>query len=119
MQLSREQSKMIADGHGKCRVQCQGCGCQGGPGYRTQTGNPAVKGRCVGYRDLVGTCGPSPHARCDFECKPAVEQCAAPTVPTQQAAEQHQQDKKQRRKSPHVRAVAGVASEVAPVQKPD
>ena len=53
--------------HSTCVVdggRCKGCGCKGGPGYR------APNGRCVGFRDLVRTCGPAPHARCAFENAP-------------------------------------------------
>jgi hypothetical protein len=44
---------------------CQGCGCKGGPGYRSNS-----TGRCVGYTALVKECGPYPHVRCTFENAP-------------------------------------------------
>lgn len=55
------------------RPACKGCGCKGGPGYR------APDGRCVGFKDLVKTCGAFPHAACTFENAPgtgANKECA-------------------------------------------
>jgi hypothetical protein len=45
--------------------RCQGCGCKGGPGYRSNS-----TGECVGYKTLVSECGPYPHASCTFENAP-------------------------------------------------
>lgn len=44
---------------------CKGCGCRGGPGYRSQS-----SGKCVGYKALQATCGDPPTLRCDFENMP-------------------------------------------------
>lgn len=48
-------------GKGTCQVFCSGCGCKGGPGYRGPKG-------CVGWADLIRTCGPPPHSNCTREC---------------------------------------------------
>lgn len=40
---------------------CHGCGCKGGPGYR------APNGRCVGWKDLARTCGPTLPGACTAE----------------------------------------------------
>src|SRR4051794_3626495 len=45
------------------RPPCQGCGCKGGPGYRSPDGH------CVGFRELDRICG-SPPTRCVFENAP-------------------------------------------------
>jgi hypothetical protein len=44
---------------------CEGCGCAGGPGYRSNS-----TGECVGYKKLVSECGPFPHVGCTFENAP-------------------------------------------------
>lgn len=54
-----------------CEVYCSGCGCKGGPGYRSK-----LTGRCVGWADIVSVCGQPPHARCTRECEPVVAGCA-------------------------------------------
>ena len=56
-------------GKGQCQVVCSGCGCKGGPGYRGPKG-------CVGWADLIRTCGPSPHAGCSRECAPVRPGCS-------------------------------------------
>ncbi|TBW38197.1 hypothetical protein EYW49_09610 [Siculibacillus lacustris] len=40
---------------------CSGCGCKGGPGYR------GPNGRCVAWRDLARTCGPTLPGACVAE----------------------------------------------------
>ncbi len=55
-----------------CQVECKGCGCKGGPGYRN------AKGRCVGYKNLIRECGPPPHLRCAAECTPVAAGCDGP-----------------------------------------
>ncbi len=54
----------------KCpdRPPCKGCGCKGGPGYR------GPDGKCVGFKNLVKVCGPSPHRLCVFENAPGTGQ---------------------------------------------
>lgn len=44
--------------------KCHGCGCAGGPGYRSPDGH------CVGFRELERTCGTPPTERCTFENAP-------------------------------------------------
>jgi hypothetical protein len=43
---------------------CSGCGCRGGPGYRSPDGH------CVGFRELSRVCGPNPTSVCTFENAP-------------------------------------------------
>ena len=53
---------------GSCEVggKCEGCGCKGGPGYRSKT-----SGECVGFKQLISECGnPPSSARCVFENAP-------------------------------------------------
>ncbi|WP_190235279.1 hypothetical protein [Allorhizobium terrae] len=40
---------------------CEGCGCEGGPGYR------APNGKCVGFKNLAKLSGTPPEMRCVFE----------------------------------------------------
>jgi hypothetical protein len=56
-------------GHGACKTFCTGCGCKGGPGYRDHNG------RCVGYANLIRSCGPPPHSGCKAECVPLANGC--------------------------------------------
>ena len=42
--------------------RCQGCGCKGGPGYRSN-----ATGKCVGFKQLSAECGSPPTSRCRFE----------------------------------------------------
>jgi hypothetical protein len=55
--------------------RCTGCGCKGGPGYRSLR-----TGECVGYKLLASECGNPPAAdRCIFENAPgtgANRECA-------------------------------------------
>jgi len=44
---------------------CKGCGCRGGPGYRSN-----ATGQCVGYKTLEAKCGNPPTLRCRFENAP-------------------------------------------------
>jgi hypothetical protein len=41
---------------------CQGCGCKGGPGYRSRQ-----TGKCVGYKQINSECGSPPTTNCIFE----------------------------------------------------
>jgi hypothetical protein len=69
------QAKKVAQaGEGQCDTQCTGCGCKGGPGYRS------AKGRCVGYANLISECGPPPHDSkgCQRECFVVIAECQAP-----------------------------------------
>lgn len=59
-ELAAKAAEKVKD-KGKCEVVCKGCGCKGGPGYRGPRG-------CVGWADLIRTCGPPPHAGCSAEC---------------------------------------------------
>jgi hypothetical protein len=75
---SPELAKQIAEARkGRCEVQCSGCGCQGGPGYRARD----RARQCVSWDRLNAVCGPPPHARCDRECTPVVEGCDPPKIP--------------------------------------
>ncbi len=47
------------------RPPCEGCGCKGGPGYRSH-----ATGQCVGYQALAAECGDPPTSRCTFENAP-------------------------------------------------
>jgi hypothetical protein len=70
--ISEQLAKSIAAqirGGGRCTAFCRGCGCKGGPGYRTPDG------RCVGYANLIRECGPPPHALCRRECAPVAPGC--------------------------------------------
>jgi hypothetical protein len=44
---------------------CRGCGCKGGPGYRSNQ-----TGKCVGYKQLNAECGSPPTTGCRFENEP-------------------------------------------------
>ena len=57
-------------GMSQCDVYCSGCGCKGGPGYRSLS-----TGHCVGWGEIVSVCGPPPHPRCARECEPVVAGC--------------------------------------------
>jgi hypothetical protein len=46
---------------------CKGCGCKGGPGWRTRTESPFEKGHCVSRKGLKHDCGDPPTSRCVFE----------------------------------------------------
>jgi hypothetical protein len=39
---------------------CRGCGCKGGPGWRTLSASPNEKGHCVSHKDLTRECGDPP-----------------------------------------------------------
>jgi hypothetical protein len=45
--------------------RCQGCGCKGGPGYRSRQTS-----KCVGYKQLKAECGTPPSSACNFENAP-------------------------------------------------
>lgn len=73
--MSSELVKRVAaeiSGKGQCKTVCKGCGCKGGPGYR----DPGSR-RCVGFAELIKTCGPPPHKACTRECYPVQATCAA------------------------------------------
>jgi hypothetical protein len=65
-------AKVVAalKGMSQCEVHCSGCGCKGGPGYRSRS-----TGHCVGWGEIVSVCGPPPHQLCDRECEPVVAGC--------------------------------------------
>lgn len=47
---------------------CRGCGCKGGPGWRTRPASPTEKGHCVSWKDLARECGePRNRELCDEE----------------------------------------------------
>lgn len=61
------------------RPPCKGCGCKGGPGYRSN-----ATGKCVGFKALTATCGNPPTLRCTFENAPGTglnRECALGTSP--------------------------------------
>ena len=70
----------ISIGYAFCpeRPPCHGCGCKGGPGYRSPDGH------CVGFKELDKVCG-NPPSRCVFENAPGTgenRECAlAPRQP--------------------------------------
>jgi hypothetical protein len=75
---SPEVANLIAKQRkGQCEIHCSGCGCKGGPGYRSRD----KAKQCVSWKKLVETCGPAPHRKCDRECKPVVDGCDAPKMP--------------------------------------
>ncbi len=78
VQASPEFAKKLAEARKgqDCQVKCEGCGCKGGPGYRSLRTM-----QCVGYKNLVAECGPPPHERCQRECTPVVAGCERPTGP--------------------------------------
>lgn len=46
--------------------KCEGCGCKGGPGYRSYS-----TGRCVGFEQMKAQCGTPPNSTlCSFENAP-------------------------------------------------
>ena len=49
-----------------CQVKCEGCGCKGGPGYRSLRTM-----QCVGYKNLVAECGPPPHELASANAPPS------------------------------------------------
>lgn len=54
--------------------RCTGCGCKGGPGYRSN-----ATGKCVGFKQLTKECGDPPTQNCVFENAPgtgANRECA-------------------------------------------
>ena len=54
--------------------KCQGCGCHGGPGYRSIS-----TGKCVSFKSLRSECGDPPTLRCVFENAPGTgdnKECA-------------------------------------------
>ena len=60
---------------------CTGCGCRGGPGYRSK-----ASGKCVGYKALSKTCGDPQTLRCSFENAPGSglnRDCVLGTLPDQ------------------------------------
>jgi len=59
---------------GECKVDCDGCGCKGGPGYEVKD-----TGQCVSWDRLTIECGPPPHTdKCIAECVQAVVSCKVP-----------------------------------------
>src|SRR5436190_2020072 len=75
MVFTQEQAKQIAENGGsKCTIKCEGCGCKGGPGYRTG------RGQCVSYQNLIGECSTAHHERCRAECRPVVSGCERPLL---------------------------------------
>jgi hypothetical protein len=60
--LSNKKQKKVL-----CEIlpPCEGCGCKGGPGYRSHG-----SGKCVGYKQLNKECGNPPTSRCTFENAP-------------------------------------------------
>ena len=48
--------------------KCSGCGCKGGPGYRSNE-----TGKCVSYKQLRSTCGTPLTTKCKFENEPNSE----------------------------------------------
>lgn len=60
-------SSAVVSAHQLCpeRPACKGCGCKGGPGYRSM-----VTGKCVGFKQLKKACGNPPTLRCVFENAP-------------------------------------------------
>jgi hypothetical protein len=71
--MSAELVKKVAaevKGAGRCQVRCDGCGCQGGPGFRS-----LADGQCVGWASVISKCGPAPHLGCTWECTPVVPAC--------------------------------------------
>jgi hypothetical protein len=49
--------------------KCKGCGCTGGPGYRSMASR-----KCVGTKELTKLCGNPPTQRCTFENAPGTGQ---------------------------------------------
>jgi hypothetical protein len=71
-ELARKAAEAVKGG-GHCETVCRGCGCKGGPGYRTRA--DGKRDRCVGYAELISVCGPPPHTACIRECAIVVPAC--------------------------------------------
>ena len=93
LEYSRAQARYITEQRGKLVMEvrdgrtgaCRGCGCKGGPGYRSLETR-----RCAGYHNLISLCGPAPHTqRCLPECKPFVDGYSRPERPEQGEAEKY------------------------------
>ena len=67
-----EISKWV-EARGDCGLGCHGCGCNGGPGYRSTENE-----QCVGWAQLNEECGPPPHTECIAECTAPKPGCAVP-----------------------------------------
>ena len=46
---------------------CKGCGCKGGPGWRTKSESLDKKGHCVSWKGLTNECWDDPSNRCVYE----------------------------------------------------
>jgi len=57
----------LVSAHALCedKPRCSGCGCKGGPGYRSRK-----TGKCVGFKQLTKQCGSPPETKCIFENAP-------------------------------------------------
>ena len=64
---SAESDPLVSKTQTDCRVyrKCVGCGCKGGPGYRSVRTH-----KCVGYVEFNSVCGSPPTTRCTFENEP-------------------------------------------------
>lgn len=54
--------------------RCSGCGCHGGPGFRSK-----ATGKCVSFKNLNADCGDPPTSNCVFENAPGTgenKECA-------------------------------------------
>ena len=59
----------------RCKVPCNKCGCQGGPGYRTPPRNNEP-GPCATWKRLSSECGLPPHDKCIYEGGELDHRCA-------------------------------------------
>lgn len=69
-ELARKIATALSEVARKCEVECHGCGCKGGPGYRENATE-----QCVGWLELIEKCGEPPHVLCAAECEPVVPGC--------------------------------------------
>ena len=77
MVVPKQFGKVVASLElGKCKAICEGCGCNGGPGFRSPApGRSNPKGDCVSFQNINSVCGPPPHRGCKAECTAVIPAC--------------------------------------------
>ena len=88
--FTKEQIKVIQPEW--CDIACRGCGCKGGPGYRSPPDRYGKRGHWLSYKTLIKVCGEAPHAGkdpekpCIFEGSTVVAGCTKPVIPDKDVA---------------------------------